>query len=201
MRAVVLLIALSACQHAEPVVPKEAPFNAVHHAMARSVFLKSSGCSAIQVSEVQIATAKHCLPDDAEFGDIFEDGAITYISTDRDFAVFTRFEAAPLYAQMRPAVVGEHIYVIGWPVQLGSGKQALTVTDGVVAGPIDDEGQMRITAPVYFGNSGGGVWGDDGMLIGIAVSIYAASIEGYSRPMPYAAQSFMVQIEDVIAAL
>jgi S1-C subfamily serine protease len=101
---------------------------------------------------------------------------------------------------IRQSRVGEHIYVVGFPVQLSTGKQALTVTDGVVAGPINGDGEVRITAPVYFGNSGGGVWGDDGALIGIAVNIYAYSGTG-SYPMPYAAQAFMVPAENFMEHL
>ena len=56
---------------------------------------------------------------------------------------------------------------------------------------------MRITAPAYFGNSGGGVWADDGSLVGIAVAIMTARLPGIPWPLPYPGQTFMVPIENV----
>jgi hypothetical protein len=45
------------------------------------------------------------------------------------------------------------------------------------------------------------VWADDGALIGILVVLYAADVEGYRYPVPYAAQNFMVPIAEVLGHL
>ena len=177
-----------------------APIRPVAHAVQHTVFLAGSGCTGVAVGGDRLVTAKHCVPDDAKAGDAYEGGELLYISPSYDFAV-ARLPGPHVRIALRAGELGEHIYVVGWPVQLGSGEQALTVTDGLVAGPVDAEGQARITAPVYFGNSGGGVWADDGALVGIAVSIYAAHVDGYDQPVPYVGQSFMVPIEHVIAWL
>lgn len=197
MRKLALLLALLGACVVEPavtVVPR--PENAIQTAVDHTVFLDDAGCSAVAVGEYKVVTAKHCVNDDAEVGDQYESGKLTYISDAFDFAVFTSddprtYAGPPIH--MRPARFGEHVYVVGFPVQL-FGEQELTITDGIVAGPVDHDFQSRITAPVYFGNSGGGVWGDDGALLGIAVSIYAANVPGARYPLPYVAQAYMVPI-------
>lgn len=198
MKYAVALVALVGCTTVN-IPEAQAPtvrFNAVAYAIDRTVYLAGSGCSAVAVGNDRLVTAKHCLPDDAKAGDSYEGGTVLHVSPSMDFAVVV-WPDARLAVRMRPPVVGEHLYVVGYPVQLGSGDQDLTVTDGIVAGPQNSAGDHRITAPVYFGNSGGGVWSDDGELLGIAVNIYAAYIDGYDRAMPYPAQSFMVPTTDI----
>jgi S1-C subfamily serine protease len=173
----------------EAMAPGE-EFDAVRYATEHTVHLKGSGCSAVMVGADRLVTAKHCVPDDAKAGDSYEGGTLLHISPAYDFAV-VQIRDPKLRIVLKEPRAGEHLYVVGYPVQLGSSEQVLTVTDGICAGPVDSDGQWRITAPVYFGNSGGGVWSDNGELLGIAVSIYAAPMDGL-RPMPYAAQSFMV---------
>jgi S1-C subfamily serine protease len=191
VRALFALVLLGACagQPAVPVTRPVQPFNPVQYAVKHSVFLSESGCSAIAIGGGVTVTAKHCVPDDAEVGDAYEGGTLVWVDQVHDFAIFKTLVDSDAVL-LRDAQLGEHLWVVGWPMQLGSGEQQLTVTDGVFAGPVDDD-QERITAPVYFGNSGGGVWGDDGALLGVAVSIYAVRLEGF-RPIPYTAQSFMV---------
>ncbi len=177
-----------------PTISVRAPSpSPVQFAIDHSVFLSKSGCSAVAMGANRLVTAKHCIPDDAKAGDPYEGGELTYISPSYDFAV-VKVPDARLAIAIHTGVIGERVYVVGYPVQLGSEKQELTVTDGLVAGPTDHEGQMRITAPVYFGNSGGGVWSDRGELVGIAVSIYAVHVENYEHSVPYVAQSFMVPV-------
>ncbi len=180
--------------------------------VAHTVYL-AVGCSSVEVARNVVVTAKHCLPDDAKAEDAFESpegGTVFYVSPDKDFAVLV-YPGHPMffldrgwlgtdYIGMRDGAFGEHIYVVGYPTQLGSNKQRLTITDGLVAGPIDEDGQWRITAPVYFGNSGGGVWSEGGALVGIAVSIFAADV-GSRYPLPYPGQAFMVPISEVMPHL
>lgn len=189
-----------ACTGTPRVAPPKAE-SPVTTAISRTEFLEEAHCTGVRMGAGLLVTAKHCVDDGAAPGDAFEGGVLIHVSPDHDFVVAKREPAAGVPITLRPARLGEHVYVVGYPVQLGSGEQELTVTDGIVAGPVDDDKQARITAPVYFGNSGGGVWADDGSLVGIAVSIYAVRVDGYNRPVPYVAQSFMVPVEYVIAAL
>lgn len=199
MKALIAAVALLAAACVPPSGPVEVAENPLETALAHTV--KLSGCTGIRVHPTRVVTAKHCLEDDAKVGDSYEGGRVTHIGAS-DWAVFGN--PGPLWApyiEMRPARLGEHLYVVGYPVQLEDGKVQLTVTDGIAAGPTDNDGFARITAPVYFGNSGGGVWGDDGALLGVAVAIYAAHVEDYQYPLPYVGQSWMVPIESILPVL
>lgn len=192
-KGVALVVLLVACAAPRTAAAPAVPVSPVQYAIDHTVFLAKSGCTGVLMGADRLVTAKHCLPDGAKTGDSYEGGELLYVSPAYDFVV-VKFPDARSAVRLHSATIGEHIYVVGYPVQLGSGAQVLTVTDGLVAGPVDAEGQARITAPVYFGNSGGGVWSESGELVGIAVSIYAARIDGYQYPLPYLAQSFMVPV-------
>lgn len=208
MRTIIVLAALlTACAGQQYVEPAPSDTEVVAYAVRHSLLLQPPGCTGVEVSEGVVVTAKHCLEDDDVVGNPFGDpakaGVISFISAGHDFAVIAypaSAIAAEAYINMRPYVIGEHVYIVGYPVQLRSDEQALTVTDGIMAGPTDDSGDARTTAEAYFGNSGGGVWGDDGALLGILVSINAApGLPG--APMPYPAQTYMVPIKYVMKAL
>lgn len=195
--AAVLALALLACAAPAPEAPK--PLNPVTQALAHTEFLTKMGCTGVRVAAGVLVTAKHCVPDDAKDGDPVEgtDGTLKWVSPTEDFVVIVEPVKGPEeFIPLRKADLGEHIYVVGYPIQLGSREQELTVTDGIVAGPVNDQ-RMRITAPAYFGNSGGGVWADDGSLVGIAVAIMVVRLPGVPWPLPYPGQSFMVPIEHV----
>ncbi len=97
----------------------------------------------------------------------------------------------------RAPVLGLHIWTIGYPAQLDSSGQALTVTDGVVARVPGGASRVRITAPIYFGNSGGPCWDDTGALVGVTVSLYAAEVPNEPWPVPMDGQYWVVSSERV----
>lgn len=146
------------------------------------------GCTAVDAGYGFILTAKHCV-DELSVGSITSVGTLVFVSANRDFAILFDVKSANHQKpKMRACNIGEHLYAIGWPVQMVNDKMALTVTDGLCAGPVDEsDGELRITAPIYFGNSGGGVWGDDGALLGLSVK----GILG----MP--AMNYMVSVSDI----
>ncbi len=158
--------------------------------VAHSVQLHGNGgtCSGIRVGGQLVVTAKHCL-DEQAIGDTYSDLTIGYISPDHDFGVLTGDKEISPVAFV-DASIGEHVFVVGWPLQLDTGETALTVTDGVYTGT-GYEDMQRITAQVYYGNSGGGVWTEAGDLVGVAVEIRPIEIEGYP-PLPFPGYSFMV---------
>jgi S1-C subfamily serine protease len=119
-------------------------------------------------------------------------GILVFKSPKLDFAVFVNQEwLKHPNLELRNPRLGEHVYTVGYPLQLATGDQELTVTDGVAAGPLDEDGYLRITAPIYFGNSGGGCWAEDGSLLGITVSGFLG--------MP--GMNYMVGAEDLAAVL
>lgn len=194
--ALVFLVACGTPRTAYAPLLLGKPSNPVKGAIGRTVFLRKSGCSGVAMGDNRMVTAKHCLPKAAKAGDSYEGGELKYISPAYDFAVVA-FPDGRGRVGMRTPGIGDHVYVVGYPVQLGSDEQELTVTDGLIAGPVNSEGEARITAPAYFGNSGGGVWSDEGELVGILVSGYFASVEGYDNPVPYVGQSYMVPVDHI----
>ena len=199
MRTAVLLPLLAACVGSTQAPPSNlATVNPVKLAIAASV--KLSNCSSVRVEADLIVTAHHCLPEKAKVGDAYEGGTLVALNADFDFALF-RTAPSLNFAQLNTtAELGDRVFVVGWPSQL-TGGTALTVTDGVIAGlELTKNGHVRITAPVYFGNSGGGVWSDRGDLVGIAVSMYAVPLVS-GKPIPYEGQGFMVPIWRVAKAI
>lgn len=198
---IVLAASIASCT-AIPEAEAPTGVRAVQYAIDQTVFLTEAGCTGVAVAWGVVLTAKHCVEDGAETNDNFDTqgGIVKYVSPSTDFAVIVYPDINQMvgtaYIPMRTAAIGEHIYVVGYPVQMGSRDQELTVTDGIVAGPANSDLESRITAPVYFGNSGGGVWSDDGYLVGIAVSIFAADLPSMRFPIPYPAQSFMVPVSE-----
>lgn len=87
--------------------------------------------------------------------------------------------------------LGDHVVVVGYPTNLSSERQMLNVTDGIVAAHNYVDNEDRITAQVYFGNSGGPVFNDQGELVGIAVALFARRLE-QGWPIPYDGVALMV---------
>lgn len=188
----------------EPAPPTQV--DTVAYAIRHSVLLDPPGCTGIEVSDGIVVTAKHCIEDDDVVGNPFgradAAGKIAWISDTVDAVIieYPRLRRETTKIRMRDYTIGEHVFIVGYPMQLRSREQELTVTDGLMAGPVDSDGTARTTAEAYFGNSGGGVWGEDGALLGVLVSINAApGVPG--APMPYPAQTYMVPIRFVVGHL
>jgi S1-C subfamily serine protease len=109
---------------------------------------------------------------------------VAVLAVNKDLGVATEPETDPF--------VGEAVWAVGYPVQLASRRtKRLSITEGTLATlkvPCNDnvssEGYYhRVTAQIYHGNSGGGVWTVEGKLVGIASALYTngdgVPIEGY----------------------
>lgn len=200
--AVVLLLAMltgcSLLSSAPAETPAGPPPNvAVVTALKHTQFFAEAGCTAVDIGYGRVVTAKHCVEDEDpernwDIGDTTSMGTLVYKSPTLDFAMFVN-QAWIKHpgVELRNPRLGEHVYAVGYPVQLATEEQELTVTDGIAAGPLDDDGSLRITAPIYYGNSGGGCWAEDGSLLGITVSGF----------LTVPAMNYMVGAEDVAAVL
>lgn len=174
-----LLVLLGACTVAAP--PVEAPSSRTPYPVRLAVDRTRladdvSGCSSVSLGHGMVVTARHCIESDEEglmaLGTEKSLGTLRYVSDEHDFALFHDFgRLDERLVELRAPELGEHLYAVGFPMQIAlGGKQRLTVSDGVFAGPEDNHGSLRFTAAIYFGSSGGGVWGDDGAFIGVSVS-------------------------------
>ena len=151
---VAVLCFTAACGWTLPSPSEPEPDNvAVVTALRHTVFMPigEGGCTAVDIGGGRIVTAKHCV-DDLELGAETSVGRLAFMAPDRDWALLMSQDyikhAAPV---LRAPYLGEHVYAVGFPVQLATSKQELTVTDGVVCGPSDDVGSLRFTAPIFFG--------------------------------------------------
>lgn len=169
--AALLLGACAAPQPAAPVAPVAVDVG-IATALQHTVFMPDPGCTAVDVGNGFVVTAKHCTTE-MQVGDVTAIGMFAHASVTEDFAIFYDVaRTTHLVPAMRSCVFGEHLYTVGYPVQKDDDTQQLTATDGLCAGPLNGDGEARITAPIYYGNSGGGVWGEDGALLGLSVNGY-----------------------------
>lgn len=204
MKTLALAVALLAACGCQPGVhtPVEGPrpgVSPVAYAISRTLFLEDSGCTGVDLGAGLAATAKHCVAD-VELGQAYEGGVLVHLDEKADFALYVRLDLSESFkVKMRDPQVGEHLYLVGYPMQFGGG-QALTVTDGIYTGVVDGDDQMRITAASYFGNSGGGVWGDDGALLGILSSGYFFGTSGQFKGH-HEAQTFIVPSSRIVPAI
>lgn len=202
--AVVLGLLLLSCAQVPPPV---APNAHVPDMVARTLRLEvdcpddvergDSGGTAVRLGHHMVLTAKHITEDRegctyiGHAPDGNPDVALKYVRAAPDDDVAMLAEVADLPpAEMVAPVAGEHVWAVGYPVR-PDGDQVLTVTDGTYTGALWDatyDGvewgtQARITAPIYFGNSGGGAWNDRGQLVGITVSMITVA-PGMSYVVP-----------------
>jgi S1-C subfamily serine protease len=95
--------------------------------------------------------------------------------TQLDLAILSSLTLSNAAVGISQATLGMDVWSVGYPSQLRQGEpwgqQALTVTRGVVASLLVEPNMHRVTSPVFYGNSGGGVWSATGGLVGIAVQI------------------------------
>ena len=142
----------------------------------------------------QVATAAHVAEEGCALSvrrgeGEFMPAAITARNGDRDLAVLwvegNYQVGSPLETY---PYLGQAVITAGYPMQLlHPGSEELSITTGVIATKnlAGEKGTyFRITAPIYFGNSGGGVWTREGTLIGISTSMAALHLPGI-YPLPY----------------
>lgn len=137
------------------------------------------GGSAVRLGHHAVLTAGHVTKDHEKCKFTGQDFAghdlpLTYVlrgTGDVDAAVLAEEADLPVLSMVEP-LPGEHVWAVGYPAQPQTGVQYLAVTDGVVVGTDPKDGTVQITNAIYFGNSGGGAWNDEGQLLGITVSSY-----------------------------
>lgn len=212
-RIVLLLAALSACQGCLATAnPENAPQRVVedrsvngwmvpHTALVEITCLgvPRGGGSAVFLGGTKAMTAKHVM--EGNEGCLFvlknqthQADVVSWVySGEADLALLELAQPVPGLEsiELAHADLGEPITVVGYPVRLSDDIQALTVTHGTLASYAYDNGEDRITAPVYFGNSGGPVFSRKGDLVGIAVAIYVKRFQG-NYPLPYDGLALMV---------
>lgn len=105
-----------------------------------------------------------------------DDRDLAVLKVAKDLGVNTEIERNPF--------AGEPVWAVGYPVQkLNRAVKTLSITGGSLAAiyvPAGKSGNYhRVTADIYFGNSGGGIWTVEGKLVGIAALLYGKDAVPY----------------------
>jgi S1-C subfamily serine protease len=138
-------------------------------------------CSGVVVADGLMLTAAHCF--DPELVSLDE---VVKMDREKDLLLVKvplGCPCAPL-ASTEPQV-DDIMRVVGFPLA----RSVQYVTEGRVQSPSVSEAPhyMAISAPIVFGNSGGGAFNARGELIGIvsAVAVYAAGFDGIPFIVPH----------------
>ncbi len=180
MRNVLLLAMLASCScySTTEVVVNAKPFP-VEYALNRTYKVvvdcakddMDSGGSAVDLGDGYAVTAKHVV-------DPWDSSCVITLSNSRgtwdgylmakhpntDLAIIVTSRPPLAFTPFAKPVLGEPIMAVGYP------DSVLSVTYGNVAAERDGDGDVRFTAPTYYGSSGGGIWDGSGRLVGISVS-------------------------------
>lgn len=165
-------------------------------------------CTGVWVSSEHILTAHHCVADDDsdkneatesltlnlqevnyilkedlpnmfEVPSKFRNAIVIGLDEDRDLALLKIVGETPIHETIfisNKIDIGEKLHIIGhvrglpWTYMNGV-ISALRIQDGVSL--------LQVSAPIYFGVSGGGAFNESGELVGITSFIYAAPNVGF----------------------
>lgn len=122
--------------------------------------------------EVYYATANHVIGEPGECSLEAGGRPLELVDTDPAFDIaILRGEAAGYVRSIEASDVylGMFVTTVGYPYQVTRGRTGLQVTSGEVSSIWSD--QYKISSPVYFGNSGGPVFDEEGNLVGLVVAL------------------------------
>jgi serine protease Do len=206
---VLVLAVLTACSSA-PLPPVAKPPRAlvVQDIMSKTVALMNprSGalCAGVWISRTLVLTANHCTRDVEVGGNVYV--RMRGVSMSKESALLTRFSdhdlaildvadppshgvatTAALPAQGDTVYAAGHPLGLEWSFSLG---EVAAVRDGetILNGDVEMT-LIQSTVPISGGNSGGGLWDEDGRLLGIASFMVRPSLGsnlGFFIPVQYA---------------
>lgn len=95
---------------------------------------------------------------------------------------------------------GDNIWAAGYPADfLNSSYREISITKGTIASvrvPTKSGNYHRVTSQVYYGSSGGGIWSEEGKLIGIVSALITDAIGS-----PYEGYYYVKPVEEVTILL
>lgn len=163
--------------------------------MRLSVSMFKGQCSGVVVADGLMLTAAHCY--DPELVSVDE---VVKMDREKDLLLVK----VPLGCPCAPIAgstpeVDDFLRVVGFPLA----RSVQYLTEGRVQSPSVGEAPhyMAISAPIVFGNSGGGVFNSRGELVGIvsAVAVYASGFDGIPFIVPH--MGLVVNLDTIRAFL
>ena len=103
------------------------------------------------------------------------DIAILRIDESKDGSLLPNsFSSVSIIGDSDKLNIGDKVLLVGYP---GFGENTLTVTDGIISGRLGAD-LIKVSAKIDQGNSGGGLFTEQGELIGLPTMVYSGSFEG-----------------------
>lgn len=186
-----MLSLLSSCASVDPAITYRSTLASVIR-----IDTDNSLGSGVVINTHCILTAKHVADDPLPQTFTTQDGKehkiIRKVSAEySDMAVECTDDtltAPPVHIRRTMPEMYTNVFVIGYPLGIPN-----TLTTGVY------EGDDRISAPIAFGNSGGGAFDPAGNLIGVVVAMAVKQVEGYVFAFPHL--SVITTIRDIVPFL
>jgi S1-C subfamily serine protease len=110
------------------------------------------------------------------------------INVEDDTAIISCAPSARRPRALVSPVLGEPVWVVGYPFQLHRNKTHLQVTTGNISAVFDD--RFKYSAPSYFGNSGGPIFNAKGQVVGLVVLLYSAGRNPWGKIIPMPGEYF-----------
>lgn len=130
--------------------------------------------------------------------DYVEKGEVVWLGTDIDLAVLRiggSFALKEAHFRHLPMKIGDPIYAVGAPMGTPD-----VVVFGHISGSIDEDGYRIVDLSIAPGNSGGGVYDEDGNLIGLSTFVIVWP-QGFSGFMSMTGVGGIIDITTICEAL
>lgn len=158
-------------------------------------------CSGTMVGKELVLTAFHCTGDGTNKELVIKvsgkSALVLRVDQQNDLSLLSvpGLEGPVALMAARSPAQDEKVIAVGWPL----GK-LLTVTEGRVMALVEEGGEYRLwtTAPIVFGNSGGGLFEfslGEWKLVGVTVSVPGVSL-GYAG-IPVFTNSLVIPVETI----
>jgi hypothetical protein len=103
-------------------------------------------------------------------------------------------EVAPLYSG---AYLGQAISCVGWPMIPYNVLDRVSITRGYVS-TLDVNGFLRVSADLFYGNSGGACFSKNGSVVGIVSFFYGSDADGlFDLPTPRPGQFYISDVKNL----
>lgn len=191
---------LGACEHRLEVLPEptKEPTHERYLRLTKATVQVHTHCSGgnstgsgVLIDWTTVATANHVVDEGCTYKIHGSEWKVIARDEPGDIALLqgVTYAGEPVELETDP-YLGEALIAIGYPHQPLTGDTQLQITTGVLSAKYAD--RYKISAPIYFGSSGGPVFTQEGKLLGLSVSLMTRG----GNPMPgewFATPAYRIQ--------